>query len=123
MDSWELLIEQHGGTEGVRTYFLERKQKLPKLVKEVFSFFEAPENLALITPPWLRFRLLAPSPVEMKVGAIIDYTSRWLGIPLPWRTQITAYRSPEISVDEQVKGPYVLWHHAHAISPFGGGHK
>jgi len=100
---------------------LERKQLLPGNPHEIFAFFESPENLARITPPWLNFRILTPSPIEMKVGTVIDYTIRWLGFPVRWKTLITTHRPPFIFVDEQIAGPYSLWHHTHTFIDADGG--
>jgi hypothetical protein len=99
----------------MKTYVLERIQTLPRPVNEVFPFFEAPENLGRITPPWLAFRMLTPSPVDIKQGTLIEYTIRWLGIPIRWRTLIVAYQPPGLFVDEQLKGPYSFWHHTHSF--------
>jgi len=100
---------------------LERRQLLPVGREELFTIFQAPENLATITPPRLGFRIITPGPIEMKVGTIIDYTIRVLGIPVRWRTLISTYQVPSRFVDEQIKGPYVFWHHTHAFVPAEGG--
>lgn len=105
----------------MREYMLERKQVIPRPVAELFPFFEKPENLALITPPWLRFNLVTASPVVMKNGAIIDYTIRWFGIPVRWRTRIATYLPPDMFVDEQIKGPYAFWRHTHTFVATGRG--
>ena len=51
----------------------------------------------------------------MKEGALIDYTVRVLCIPIRWRTLITKYQPPDIFIDQQLKGPYSLWHHTHTF--------
>ena len=51
----------------------------------------------------------------MRRGAEIDYTIRWLGLPLRWKTLITAYDPPHSFVDQQVRGPYSLWQHSHSF--------
>jgi ligand-binding SRPBCC domain-containing protein len=100
-------------------HVLERKQTVDRPLEEVFSFFQAPENLARITPPRLGFRILAPEPVRMKEGAVIDYVIRLFGVPVHWRTLITKYDPPRCFVDEQIKGPYAFWHHTHAFRDLG----
>lgn len=46
---------------------LHRRQWLERDLHETFEFFERPENLPRITPPWLRF--LGP------IGARLDHLS------------------------------------------------
>lgn len=63
-------------------------------------------NLAILTPPWLRFSILTPGPIQMKQGALIDYRLRPRGIPIRWQSEITAWEPPHRFVDEQRRGPY-----------------
>ncbi|MCS7176936.1 MAG: SRPBCC family protein [Candidatus Kapabacteria bacterium] len=105
----------------MKLYRLYREQWVPKPLEEVFPFFERPENLSLITPPQLGFRLLTPSPVPMHQGALIDYTIRLLGLPVRWTTYIAVYDPPHCFVDVQLRGPYSFWHHTHRFIPENGG--
>lgn len=100
----------------MKVYSLVRKQKLQYPREYVFSFFKKPENLASITPDSLGFKILTPSPIEMRVGTLIDYTIRWLGMPIRWRTLVTKFKPPVCFVDEQIKGPYSFWHHTHTFT-------
>lgn len=103
------------------TYRLERRQWLPLAPEAVFPFFARPENLARITPPWLDFRILTPSPVPMAAAVTIDYTIRILGLRLSWRSRIAEYDPPRGFRDVQLIGPYRLWDHRHRFRPEGGG--
>lgn len=94
---------------------------LPAPLERVFAFFAAPENLEVITPPWLRFRILTPRPIVMAVGLKIDYRISMRGVPMRWRSVITAYEPGRRFVDEQVKGPYRMWVHEHTFEPTGSG--
>lgn len=85
-------------------------------VEAVFDFFSKAENLNLITPPELHFKILTSLPVEMKKGALIDYKIKLNGIPFKWRTEITAWEPPFRFVDEQIKGPYKVWIHEHTFT-------
>ena len=58
----------------MKIYELITKQTINKPIAEVFSFFARPENLAVITPKRLDFRILTPSPINMEKGTVIDYT-------------------------------------------------
>ncbi len=59
------------------------------------------------------FEILTPPPLPMKEGALIDYRIRMGVLPLRWRTLITTFDPPHRFVDEQLAGPYDLWHHEH----------
>jgi ligand-binding SRPBCC domain-containing protein len=97
----------------LRYHRLERSQTLQVSIGRVFSFFEAAENLALITPPSLGFRVVSPTPVVMEEGRVIDYRIRLCGLPVRWRSLISDYEPPFGFVDEQLQGPYAHWRHTH----------
>jgi ligand-binding SRPBCC domain-containing protein len=105
----------------MKVYTLKKEQIVPRPLDEVFAFFERPENLARITPPWLGFRILTPSPIVMERGAKFEYTVRVMGIRVGWKSLISDYQPPHRFVDEQTKGPYVYWHHTHTFLQVDGG--
>jgi ligand-binding SRPBCC domain-containing protein len=105
----------------VRVYRLEREQWIPRPLDEVFDFFARAENLGRITPPWLHFRFRTPLPVEMRVGARIEYTIRLAGVPMRWRTRVAEWHPGRRFVDVQERGPYALWEHTHRFTAREGG--
>ncbi len=102
-------------------YTMHRRQWLPCGLHQTFGFFERPENLPRITPPWLQFRLLTPAPIVMRRGLTIDYHVRVLGMATHWRSAISEYDPPFWFRDEQVIGPYRLWDHRHRFWRENGG--
>jgi ligand-binding SRPBCC domain-containing protein len=87
----------------VRT--LHRRQWVPRPLETVFDFFEHPENLALITPPWLGLRLRTPSPLAMRAGLVIDYHVRALGWTTRWRSLIAEYDPPSAFATSRSSAP------------------
>lgn len=102
-------------------YTLRREQRLPGPPDEVFPFFADAGNLEAITPSWLHFRIVTPRPIEMRVGAIIEYRLRLHGLPIAWLTRIEEWDPGVRFVDMQLSGPYRLWHHTHEFEPDGDG--
>lgn len=101
----------------MRERVLRRKQILEVGIEEAFGFFSRAENLEAITPPWLGFRITTPTPIEMEAGALITYRLKLHGVPVRWRTRIEEWDPPRGFVDQQLSGPYALWHHTHSFEP------
>ena len=102
-------------------HVLRREQRLPGPPDAVFGFFADASNLEAITPGWLAFRIVTPRPIEMRVGALIEYRLRLHGVPVSWLTRIEEWEPGVRFVDAQLSGPYRLWHHTHEFEPDGAG--
>jgi ligand-binding SRPBCC domain-containing protein len=113
------LIRRHETRRGV--YVLETEQWLPRSIAETFAFFGDALKLEEITPPWLHFHVLTPRPIPMFPGAKIDYRLRLHGVPVTWQSEITVWEPPYRFVDQQLRGPYRLWHHEHTFAEKDGG--
>jgi ligand-binding SRPBCC domain-containing protein len=102
----------------MKVHLLEREQILPCPPGEVFPFFADARNLEAITPPLLRFRVVG-APAELRAGTLLQYRLRLHGLSLDWLTRIAEWVPGERFVDEQIAGPYRLWHHTHEFEPHG----
>ena len=98
-----------------REFVLRCRQRVPRPRAEIFPFFADARNLEQLTPDLLQFRILTEGEIEMKTGALIDYQLRIRGLPIRWRTRITAWEPPDRFEDTQLKGPYRQWIHEHAF--------
>jgi ligand-binding SRPBCC domain-containing protein len=105
----------------MRVRSFEAEQWFPLKQEELFVFLADVANLEAITPGFLNFRVVTPLPIVMGQGRLIDYKLRVRGIPVRWRSKITAWQPPSRFVDEQVRGPYRLWIHEHILEPRDGG--
>jgi len=108
-----------GRQDGLFT--LESRLFLPRPLEVVFPFFADPSNLETITPPWLRFEILTPPPICMRVGTLIEYRLRLHLVPVSWKSEITSWNPPQRFVDEQRRGPYRKWVHEHSFIECAGG--
>lgn len=95
---------------------LQREQTLPGSPGDVFPFFADAGNLEAITPPWLGFRIVTPRPITMGVGTLIEYRLKLHGLPINWLTRIEVWEPGVRFVDQQLRGPYALWHHTHEFA-------
>lgn len=101
-------------------YWLSAEMTVPLPRKDVFEFFSDAMQLEQITPPWLQFRVLTPAPITIQKGALIDYRLKLHGVPIKWRTEISAWEPPFRFVDQQLRGPYRRWHHEHTFEEIDG---
>jgi ligand-binding SRPBCC domain-containing protein len=101
----------------VHAHTLRREQRLPGSPADVFAFFGDARNLEAITPPLLRIQVMNADEFVMGPGALIRYHLRVHRVPVGWLTAIRAWDPPHRFVDEQLRGPYALWHHTHTFEP------
>ena len=100
---------------------LRREVVVARPLNETFAFFSDARNLDRLTPPWVGFKILTAGPIDMHAGTLIDYQIRIHGVPIRWRTEITAWDPPRGFTDVQLKGPYRWWHHEHRFEACDGG--
>lgn len=97
------------------------EQWIPKKPDEVFPYFCSETNLEELTPPFLNFHVLGKNTPVITEGTLIDYRLSMHGVPLKWQSRILSWQPSKCFVDEQVAGPYRLWHHTHEFIELGGG--
>lgn len=104
-----------------REHVFQTTTYIPLPREEVFEFFAAAENLELITPPELKFSITKLPEGGIHEGALIEYKLQLFGVPFGWRTYIAVWDPPHRFVDQQIEGPYRVWHHTHTFADEGEG--
>tara|TARA_Y100000590_G_C15389798_1_gene889615 strand:+ start:95 stop:574 length:480 start_codon:yes stop_codon:yes gene_type:complete len=104
---------------GCQNHTLRRNLTVHKPISEVFAFFSNASNLEAITPPFLHFRILTKSPIQMELEGRIDYALSLFGVPIRWRTRISCWEPNIRFIDEQESGPFAFWRHTHEFISCG----
>ncbi|HZW70213.1 MAG TPA: SRPBCC family protein [Hanamia sp.] len=99
----------------MKIYSLHEEQFLPVTISKAWDFFSSAENLPVITPPALNFKIVSDvKGKEIYDGMLIKYkVSPLFKIPLSWKSEIASVNKPYSFTDRQIKGPYQLWQHTH----------
>lgn len=106
----------------MKIYTLHKKQNLPISLEEAWNFFSNPKNLKIITPDYMSFDIITKTDRPLYTGQILQYiVTPLLGIKTKWVSEITHIEDKKYFVDEQLYGPYSLWHHKHFIKEIDGG--
>lgn len=103
-------------------YQIKRTQFVKTDLATCWDFFSSPNNLQVITPDYMGFKVLTTVPEKMYEGLMIAYkVSPVMKIPLNWVTEIKYVHDAQFFVDEQRTGPYKMWHHEHHFKAVEGG--
>ena len=99
----------------------DMEQWVPHTPDAIFSFFGDARNLELLTPEFLRFRVVGVTTPTLQTGTLIDYRLSLHGVPVRWQSRIERWEPNRTFADVQVRGPYKLWQHTHEFEPYNGG--
>ncbi len=92
----------------------------PRPLDEVFPFFADAFNLQILTPEFLNFRVVTQLD-RYACRTTIDYQIRLHGIPIGWKSLISAWEPPFDSSMSRSAAPYKFWHHEHTFEVRDGG--
>lgn len=98
----------------MKEFIYKTEQSLPISLAQAWAFFSSPNNLALLTPKEMDFKVLTKLDSHIYNHMTIDYTVKPLfHIPLHWRTEILDVQEMVQFTDIQLRGPFKLWKHIH----------
>ena len=103
------IIKHEGGL-----YTLYAKQTVAKERDILWDFFRKPRNLNKLTPEDVEFKIISGKSDDFYIGKIISYKIKpFKMINLNWVTEISQIKEGSYFIDNQIFGPYKLWHHEH----------
>ena len=100
---------------------IKTEQWVPQSINKTFSFFKEAKNLEILTPEFLKFKILDQSTPEIQDGTKFTYRLSLHGIPVKWESKITDWNPDSKFSDVQIKGPYNYWYHTHNFEEKNGG--
>ena len=103
------IIKNEGGL-----YTLWAKQTVDKEMGVLWDFFKTPRNLNKLTPKDVRFKIISGKSNNFYEGKIISYKIQpFKLVTLNWVTEISQVKEGSYFIDNQIFGPYKMWHHEH----------
>ena len=103
------IIKHAGGL-----YTLYAKQTVAKEIDLLWNFFRKPRNLNKLTPEDVEFKIISGKSDDFYSGKIISYKIKpFKMINFNWVTEISQVKEGSYFVDNQIFGPYTMWHHEH----------
>ena len=95
-------------------YTLYAKQTVSKEIDLLWDFFKKPSNLNKLTPEDVHFKIKSGKSDDFYQGKIISYKIQLLKMfALSWVTEISQVKEGSYFIDNQIFGPYKMWHHEH----------
>lgn len=88
-------------------------------VETVFAFHERPDAFELLTPPWEQVVTISRQG-GILVGALVDLRVKVGPFWVQWIAHHIAYERNRLFIDEQRKGPFAAWVHAHQFADENG---
>jgi ligand-binding SRPBCC domain-containing protein len=111
------IIKHEGGL-----YTLYAKQTVAKERDILWDFFRKPRNLNKLTPEDVEFKIISGKSDDFYKGKIISYKIKpFKMISFNWVTEISQVKEGSYFVDNQIFGPYKMWHHEHHFKSNGDG--
>jgi|TARA_B110000908_G_scaffold45324_1_gene55172 ligand-binding SRPBCC domain-containing protein len=103
------IIKHKGGL-----YSLYAKQIVDKEIDFLWDFFSKPSNLNKLTPEDVEFKIISGKSDDFYAGKIISYKIKpFKLVTLNWITEISQVKEGSYFIDNQISGPYKMWHHEH----------
>ncbi len=91
---------------------IERSTEIARPIREVFEFYETPDNFRRVTDGAAGIEL-ERLPSDLRPGSVFAYRLRGWPLDLRWEALISEYQPPERFVNVQANGVFLEWRHEH----------
>ena len=81
-------------------------------IEDVWEFHSSAEALTILSPASRQVKIRSGDPKTIKGNEMVIEV-RIFGFPTAWKAKITDATPPTGFEDEQLKGPFKIWHHQH----------
>ena len=85
-------------------------------INDVYQFHTDPNNLSLITPPWISVNLVSSPKIPVIKGEIIKLNIKQYYISFRWEIIVEQMNFPTIIVDKALKSPFKNFIHKRTFS-------
>ncbi len=94
---------------------------LPHSPEEVFAWHDREGAFLRLTPPWEPVRVLEKTGPGVSAGTRVSFSVKAGPVWMPWTARHVEYDPPGMFADEQERGPFARWRHAHRFLAENGG--
>ena len=101
-------------------FYIEERQRTKRSVREVFEFFDRPENVARVTPGSLAVSLQS-HPKDLRQGQIFAYRLQRWPVDVEWDVVVSEYDPPDSFANVKARGFFPKWDHRFTIVDAGDG--
>lgn len=105
------IFKKKGGLYEIYTKF-----EVNTNINETWDFFTNVKNISKIMPKELNFNVTSKTSKKLYEGEIITFRTKIPHIPLLTTniiSEIKKISTKEYFIDQQISGPYKIWHHEH----------
>lgn len=100
---------------------IQRKQTLNCTLDEAWEFFATPKNLDKLTPQSVEMKITHCSSDSISQGQVLGYKIKIFPfVWITWLTEITFIDDKKSFIDDQLIGPFKVWHHIHTFEEKDG---
>ncbi|MDY6906089.1 MAG: TIGR01777 family oxidoreductase [Thermodesulfobacteriota bacterium] len=98
--------------------FFSKASTIDADVATVFAWHARQGAIERLSPPWDPLTVMRRTG-GIQEGAEVDLRMKMGPVPYRWHARHTVYEENSRFIDEQVRGPFALWQHAHLFHPAG----